>query len=101
LRIESKPGEAAVFQAKEGGDIFLEIWFETRTLHLYRTVETLLWPSTEAIDSYADKPFFWSPNTGMMRILSEIIMVPLDRVKTEEHAERVMGMLEMYVSDYK
>jgi hypothetical protein len=101
LQIKSKPGESMVFQDRQGGDIFLEVWLETKTLHVYRTVDTVLWPTDEEFHKYADKPYIWQAKAGMMRILSQIVMFQMDGVQNGDDAQRILEAAEMYIADYR
>jgi hypothetical protein len=99
LQIKTKPGESLVFQSKIGGDVIVELWLETKTLFVYRTIETMMRPSTTAFNEYAGQPYFWSAKTGMMRILKEVVRASYNDVATPEDGERIFNAVEMYVAE--
>lgn len=86
-----------MFQAKQGGDTFLVFSPGDCMLYLYKTVETMLCPSITAFEADKDKPYFWSENTGMMYVLSEVSQRSFEDVKDVPDAEDILEDLEVYL----
>lgn len=63
-------------------------------LYLYVTVETLLCPGITTFEEYAAQPFFWSEDSGMMSILSEISRSSFANIVDREDADIVLESLE-------
>lgn len=96
LQIGSKPGQRA-FQAKQGGDTYLVLSQSDRMLYLYTTVETLLCPGITVFEEYADRPYFWSEDSGMMSILSEVCHSSFEHISDREDADMVLEGMEEFL----
>lgn len=94
MQIGSKPNEH-VFIARQGGDTYLVVSFDECMLYLYKTVETLLCPGITVFEEYMERPYFWSEDTGMMSVLSEVSRRSFAHIEDADDAVDVLEDMEV------
>jgi hypothetical protein len=93
LQIGSKPSEK-VYQGKESPDTYLVVDTVECVVTLYATVDTMLRPTFDTFLLYQDRPHFWSENTGMMSILSEVSSRSFENIDGQFEAEGILQLME-------
>lgn len=96
MQIGSKPSQS-VYQAKRGGDRFLVLDRQDMTVHLYVTVETLLPQHASTFKQYADKPYFWVQESGMLFVLQEVQSKSYEDAFVPGNAENILAEMEEHV----